>query len=153
MEMDSLKELYQEVILDHSKHPRNFGKPESCDHEAHGYNPLCGDTVNVYVSLKQDGTVLGDLAFDGKGCAISLASASLMTEILKGKTTEEARALFEQFQGLVTGKSETLDAGEETERLMVLAGVKAFPMRVKCATLPWHALQSALDGNNEATTE
>ncbi len=149
---DSLKELYQEVILDHSKAPRNFGRPESCSHEAHGYNPLCGDTINIYLTLSDDRHVEG-LSFDGKGCAISVASASLMTEILKNKTEDEAKSLFNQFHKLVTGESDELDAGEDTERLMVLAGVKQFPMRVKCATLSWHALNSALDGTSDVTTE
>jgi len=150
--MDSLKELYQEVILDHSKHPRNFGKPESFSHEAHGYNPLCGDTVNVYLSLNDDG-IVSDISFNGKGCAISVASASMMTEILKNKTRSEAEEIFEQFHNLVTGETETLPETEDGERLMVLAGVKQFPMRVKCATLSWHAVHSALNGQTDTTTE
>ncbi|MFT6557619.1 Fe-S cluster assembly sulfur transfer protein SufU [Sneathiella sp.] len=149
---DSLKELYQEVILDHSKHPRNFGKPEHFSHEAHGYNPLCGDTVNVYMTLDEQ-DIIQDVSFDGKGCAISLASASLMTEILKGKTKREALSLFDQFHKLVAADGTDLDAGEDTERLMVLAGVKQFPMRVKCATLSWHAMNSAFKGAAETTTE
>lgn len=150
--MDSLKELYQEVILDHSKHPRNFGKPDNFSHEAHGYNPLCGDTVNVYLSLNDDG-IVSDVSFDGKGCAISVASASMMTEILKNKTRSEAEEIFEQFHNLVTGETETLPETEDGERLMVLAGVKQFPMRVKCATLSWHAVHSALNGQTDTTTE
>lgn len=149
--MDNLRELYQEVILDHSKHPRNFGKLDPHSHEAHGYNPLCGDTINIFVILTDDG-VIRDISFDGKGCAISVASASLLTDIIKGKTLTEANRLFSEFHELVTGKSDELDAGEDTERLMVLAGVKQFPMRVKCATLSWHALQSALKGDHTATT-
>ena len=150
--MDTLKELYQEVILDHSKHPRNFGKLDPHSHEAHGYNPLCGDTIDIFVNLTDDG-VINDISFDGKGCAISVASASLLTDIIKGKTLAEANRLFGEFHDLVIGKSDHLNAGDDTERLMVLAGVKEFPMRVKCATLSWHALQSALKGDHEATTE
>lgn len=150
--MDNLRELYQEVILDHSKHPRNFGKLDPHSHEAHGYNPLCGDTIDIFVILTDDG-VISDISFNGKGCAISVASASLLTDIIKGKTLTEANRLFGEFHELVTGKSDALDAGEDTERLMVLAGVKQFPMRVKCATLSWHALQSALKGDHTATTE
>ncbi len=150
--MDNLRELYQEVILDHSKHPRNFGKLDPCSREAHGYNPLCGDTINIFVSLTDDG-VIHDISFDGKGCAISMASASLLTDIIKGKSISEAERLFDEFHDLVTGKSDQLDAGEDSERLMVLAGVKEFPMRVKCATLSWHALQSALHGDHDTTTE
>lgn len=150
--MDDLRELYQEVILDHSKHPRNFGKLDPCSHEAHGYNPLCGDTINIFVSLTDD-NVINDISFEGKGCAISIASASLLTDIIKGKTLSDAEQLFDGFHALVTGKNDTLDAGEDSERLMVLSGVKQFPMRVKCATLSWHALQSALHGDLAATTE
>ncbi|MCG8493280.1 MAG: SUF system NifU family Fe-S cluster assembly protein [Sneathiellales bacterium] len=150
--MESLKELYQEVILDHSRHPRNFGKPEACTHEAHGYNPLCGDTVNIYLSLSTD-EVVEDLFFDGKGCAISIASASMMTEILKNKTRSETEEIFEQFRNLVTGDKDTVPETEDGERLRVLAGVKQFPMRVKCATLPWHAVHSALNDQTDTTTE
>ncbi|MEH6405346.1 MAG: SUF system NifU family Fe-S cluster assembly protein [Sneathiella sp.] len=150
--MDDLKELYQEVILDHSKHPRNFGRLDPCSHEAHGYNPLCGDTVNVFLNLTSD-KVIEDIYFDGKGCAISMASASLMSEIVKGKTKEQAHILFENFHNLVTKDEEFQPADEDMERLLVLAGVKQFPMRVKCATLSWHALQSALNGNTDTATE
>lgn len=150
--MDDLKELYQEVILDHSKHPRNFGKLDPCSHEAHGYNPLCGDTVNVFLKLDPN-KVIEDISFDGKGCAISMASASLMSEIIKGKTEAQANTLFENFHALVTKDEEAQDLDDDMERLIVLAGVKQFPMRVKCATLSWHALQSALNGNNDAKTE
>ncbi len=150
--MDSLRELYQEVILDHSKHPRNFGKLDPCSHEAHGYNPLCGDTIDIFVTLTDDG-IIHDISFEGKGCAISMASASLLTDIIKGKSIKDAERLFDGFHDLVTGKNDQLDAGEDSERLMVLAGVKEFPMRVKCATLSWHALQSALHGDHDTTTE
>ncbi|MCR9215469.1 MAG: SUF system NifU family Fe-S cluster assembly protein [Proteobacteria bacterium] len=149
---DDLRELYQEVILDHSKHPRNFRHPDDANHEAHGYNPLCGDTLNVYLKMGHNG-LIEDAAFEGKGCAISLASASMMTEIITGKTETEAKVLFDGFQKLVKGEEATIDAGDDTERLMVLAGVKEFPMRVKCATLAWHAMSSAMDGEEEASTE
>ena len=150
--MDELRELYQEVILDHSKNPRNFRHPEDANHEAHGYNPLCGDTVNVYLKMGHNG-LIEDAAFEGKGCAISLASASMMTDIIKGKTEAEAREIFSGFKKLVTGEENDFDAGEDTDRLMMLAGVKEFPMRVKCATLPWHAMTSAMDEKPEVTTE
>ncbi|TNE40292.1 MAG: SUF system NifU family Fe-S cluster assembly protein [Alphaproteobacteria bacterium] len=150
--MEELRELYQEVILDHSKNPRNFRHPEDANHEAHGYNPLCGDTVNVYLKMGHNG-LIEDAAFEGKGCAISLASASMMTEIVKGKTETEAKELFAAFQKLVKGEEEFIDAGEETDRLMMLAGVKDFPMRVKCATLAWHAMSSAMDEKPEVSTE
>jgi nitrogen fixation NifU-like protein len=149
---DDLRELYQEVILDHSKNPRNFRHPEDANHEAHGYNPLCGDTVNVYLKMGHNG-LIEDAAFEGKGCAISLASASMMTEIIKGKTETEAKKIFEGFQQLVKGEENDFDAGEDTERLMVLAGVKEFPMRVKCATLAWHAMTSAMDDKPDVSTE
>ena len=149
---DDLRELYQEVILDHSKNPRNFRHPEDANHEAHGYNPLCGDTVNVYLKMGHNG-LIEDAAFEGKGCAISLASASMMTEIIKGKTETEAKEIFEGFQKLVKGEEELIDAGDATEKLMMLAGVKEFPMRVKCATLAWHAMTSAMDDKPEVSTE
>lgn len=148
---DDLKDLYQEVILDHSKQPRNFRHPDDCSHEAHGYNPLCGDTVTVFLKLGKDG-LIEDAAFEGKGCAISMASASMMTEIVRGKTEDEARALFENFQALVKGDTDDV-IDEDAEKLLVLAGVRQFPMRVKCATLAWHAMNSAFDGDNKISTE
>ncbi|WP_334129063.1 Fe-S cluster assembly sulfur transfer protein SufU [Sneathiella sp.] len=150
--LDDLRELYQEVILDHSKRPRNFRHPEDANHEAHGYNPLCGDTVNVYLTLGPDG-LIEDAAFEGKGCAISLASASMMTEIIKGKSVDDARELFAGFLKLVKGEDDFIDAGDASEKLMMLAGVREFPMRVKCATLAWHAMTSAIDNEEEVTTE
>jgi len=150
--LDDLRELYQEVILDHSKHPRNFRKITPCSHEGHGYNPLCGDTVNVYLELDDKSQII-DIAFDGKGCAISTASASMMTDVIKGKSVDDANTLFENFRSLATGKRDKIDAGDDTERLMILAGVKQFPMRVKCATLPWHAMHTALQGKTEISTE
>lgn len=154
--LDELRELYQEVILDHGKHPRNFRHPEQANRTAHGYNPMCGDTLFVYLTV-DDAGVITDCAFKGKGCAISLASASLMTETLKGMKEAEARALFERFHWLCTHdepppESEGLDA-EAVERLEVLSGVRAFPVRVKCATLAWHTMTAALDGKQEVSTE
>jgi nitrogen fixation protein NifU and related proteins len=147
--MMDLRELYQDIILDHGRHPRNFRKIEHPTHFAHGHNPLCGDRVTVYLSL--DGNRITDVAFQGRGCAISTAAASLMTEVLKGKTVEEARALFAQFHARVTGgepKALTEPLAEEAERLEPLTGVKAYPARVKCATLSWHALEAALKGGD-----
>ncbi len=136
-----LRELYQEVILDHNRRPRNFGALPAANHQAEGYNPLCGDQVTVLLDLV-DGRIR-DLAFQGSGCAISTASASLMTEALKGRTAEEARALFNDFHGLVTtGEGE---GSEDLGKLAVFSGVREFPMRVKCATLAWHTLLAALD--------
>ena len=151
--MIDLRELYQDIILDHGRHPRNFRKIDQPTHFAHGYNPLCGDRVTVYLSL--DGNRIADAAFQGRGCAISTAAASLMTEVLKGKTVEEARPLFSQFHARVTGgEAATLPEplAEEAERLEPLTGVKAYPARVKCATLSWHALEAALKGDGAGAT-
>jgi nitrogen fixation NifU-like protein len=145
--MMDLRELYQDIILDHGRHPRNFRKIEHPTHTAQGHNPLCGDRVTVYVTL--DGERIGDVAFEGRGCAISTAAASLMTEVLKGKTMAEAAELFAHFHARVTGADEpplTASLSADAERLEPLTGVKAYPSRVKCATLSWHALQSALKG-------
>ena len=147
--MMDLRELYQDIILDHGRHPRNFRKIEHPTHLAQGHNPLCGDRVTVYLTL--DGDRIADVSFQGRGCAISTAAASLMTEVLKGKTTEEARALFAQFHSRVTGGEPAAELpeplAEEMDRLEPLTGVKAYPARVKCATLSWHALEAALKGS------
>jgi nitrogen fixation NifU-like protein len=137
--MSDLRDLYQEVILDHNRHPRNFGKLANANRESEGHNPLCGDRVSIF--LHMEGDRIEDIAFQGSGCAISTASASLMTEALKGKSVEEARRLFHGFHDLVTtgGESESLG------KLAVFAGVREYPIRVKCATLAWHAVQAALD--------
>lgn len=137
--MSELRDLYQEVILDHYKRPRNFGKLAEANHEAEGHNPLCGDQVTVYLRV-EDG-VVRDLRFEGAGCAISTASASLMTEVLKGKTLVEINALFGRFHRLVTTEEES-EVG--LGKLAVLAGVREYPVRVKCATLAWHTLNAAL---------
>ncbi|MDA8108651.1 MAG: SUF system NifU family Fe-S cluster assembly protein [Betaproteobacteria bacterium] len=144
--MSDLRELYQEVIFDHNRHPRNFGRPRGANRSAHGYNPLCGDKVTIYLRV-EDG-VIRDAAFEGSGCAISTASASLMTEALKGKTEAEASRLFEGFHDMVTGAG----AHAELGKLEVLGGVREFPMRVKCATLAWHTLSAALKGGGEPVT-
>ncbi len=149
--MDELKELYQQVILDHNRAPRNFRVLEPHTHEAEGDNPLCGDHIDIYLNVK-DG-VIEDITFQGKGCAISKASASLMTSILKGKTVEEARALFEEFHDLVT-KEDYLPDFDKLGKLAVFAGVRAFPVRVKCASLAWHTLLQALkDPGKVVSTE
>jgi len=154
---DTLRDLYQEVILDHGKHPRNLRHPPGANHQARGYNPLCGDQVTVYLETDADGRI-ADAAFEGKGCAISIASASMMTEVLRGKTEAEARRLFDDFHRLCTEDGFTLEQAsaedrEALERLQVLSGVRTFPVRVKCATLAWHAMTAALDGETQATTE
>lgn len=147
-----LKELYQQVILDHNKSPRNFRVAEPHTHDAEGYNPLCGDQVHIYVRLKEN--VIDDISFMGNGCAISKSSASLMTTILKGKTTEEAETVFHQFHELVAGKSDELPDLESLGKLAVFAGIKEFPMRVKCASLAWHTYHSAVqDYGRTASTE
>ena len=149
--MMDLRELYQDIILDHGRHPRNARKIEGPSHFAHGHNPLCGDKVTIY--LKVAGDRIEDVSFEGRGCAISTAAASLMTEVLKGKTTAEARALFAQFHAKATGGGPVPDLpeplAEEMDRLEPLTGVKAYPARVKCATLSWHALEAALKGSGE----
>lgn len=149
--MSDLRDLYQEVIVDHYRRPRNFGRLAEANHRAEGVNPLCGDKLTLYLKLR-DG-VIEDASFEGTGCAISTASASLMTETLKGKTEAQAHALFEQFRALVTG-SEGSAAVAPLGKLAVLSGVREFPARVKCATLAWHTLQAALqDQTGPVTTE
>lgn len=147
-----LQELYQEVILDHNKNPRNFHKMESCTHHAEGYNPLCGDQLELFLVMKDD--KVEDISFVGNGCAISKSSSSLMTEILKGKTKEEAEKIFNLFHDLVTDKKLTDEEIDRLGKLAVLQGVKEFPMRVKCASLPWHTFHSAINKEEKvASTE
>ncbi len=153
--MDDLRELYQEVILEHVKNPRNKRTPQDANRHAHGHNPICGDAVEVHLKINGQG-VIEDVAFEGRGCAISVASASLMTEELMGKTEAQAQALFETFQEMCTKDDAKVAAGvdEDTlERMRVLAGVREFPMRVKCATLAWHTMSAAVAGEKEASTE
>ena len=150
--MSDLRELYQEVILDHSRKPRNFRRPDHANREAKGDNPLCGDKVAVFLTV-EDGKVV-DVGFQGRGCTISMASASLMTEIVKGKSEAEARALFESFHDEMIGKSACHGAAAgELDKLTVLSGVREYPMRVKCATLSWHTLMAALDNAQTVSTE
>ena len=144
--MTDLQDLYQELILDHGRRPRNFKRLDDATRNAEGYNPLCGDKVRIYV--KMDGDIIRDLSFEGSGCAISTASASIMTETLKGKTRADAEDLFQTFHDLVTGKEAQLDA-QELGKLEVFSGVSEFPIRVKCATLSWHTLRAALNGEGE----
>ena len=147
---DELRELYQEVILDHSKRPRNYRALENASKRAKGYNPLCGDKIDIFLRL--EGGVVTEVSFQGTGCAISTASASIMTESLKGKTLEEVESLFDAFHDLVTGKGPTGHGKEKLGKLAVFAGVQEFPIRVKCATLAWHTLRAALENKEEAVS-
>ena len=147
--MSDLNDLYQEVILDHNKRPRNFRKIEGASHHADGYNPLCGDKLSL--TMQVDGDRVADVAFEGSGCAISKASASLMTDIVKGKSVDEVRSLFERFHKMVTTPPD--QPVEDMGKLSVLAGVREFPVRVKCASLAWHTLKAALDRKEAASTE
>ena len=146
--MFELDDLYQQVILDHNRNPRNYGILEPRDGDAEGHNPLCGDRYRVY--LKMDGDRVADVSFEGEGCAISRSAASVMTEAIKGRTVEEIEELFRSFQDLVTGKSEGQDLQDGQEKLAVFAGVREFPIRIKCAVLAWHTLKAAL-GTKGAT--
>lgn len=146
--MSSLAELYQNVILEHNRSPRNFRVMENADRQAAGNNPVCGDSLTVWLRL--DGDVISDVSFHGMGCAISRASASLMTATVKGKSRGDAEAAFERFHRLVTGASAPEDA-ETLGKLAVFSGISAYPTRVKCASLPWHALKAALSADNPTT--
>ncbi len=141
--MSDLYDLYQELILDHNRRPRNRRKIDAPDHKAEGYNPLCGDRVTVFV--KVDNNMVKEVTFEGSGCAISTASASLMTESLKGKSLDEAKALFRKFHRMVTGQPAESENGPELGKLEVFSGVCRYPARVKCATLVWHTINAALD--------
>ena len=149
----NLKELYQEIILEHGKNPRNLGKANEFNKDAKGHNPLCGDNVHVYLKLNGQ-KIVEDISFEGSGCAISMASASIMTDLIKGKNEHEAKEIVEDFLGMIKEnpelKSEYLKEDEKT-KLMCLSGVKQYPMRVKCATLSWHTLTSAMDNSKEIT--
>ena len=149
----NLKELYQEIILEHGKNPRNLGKAHEFNKDAKGQNPLCGDNVHVYLKLNGQ-KIVEDISFEGSGCAISMASASIMTDLIKGKNEHEAKEIIEDFLGMIKEnpdlKSEYLKDDEKT-KLMCLSGVKQYPMRVKCATLSWHTLTSAMDNSKEIT--
>jgi nitrogen fixation NifU-like protein len=147
--MSDLRELYQQVILDHNKNPRNFRELSNPTRRVEGYNPLCGDHYTVYVQL--EGDAIKDVSFTGSGCAISKASASVMSSTVKGKSKEEAERLFETFHKLVTGDTSGLDAAD-LGRLAAFSGVSEFPARVKCATLAWHTLRTALDGQKDTVS-
>lgn len=149
--MDELFELYQEIILDHNKRPRNFRAMEDHTHCAEGNNPLCGDEISVFVKL--EGDRIADISFQGEGCAISRASASLMTTELKGKTVDEAKEELARVTGMFKGDDETPVSLEDYGNIASLSGVRRFPARIKCATLAWHALDAAIEGKGEASTE
>ena len=152
----NLKELYQEIILDHGKNPRNLGKFDNFNKDAKGHNPLCGDKVHLFLKLDENKKV-NDISFEGEGCAISMASASIMTDLMKGKSEKDAKEIINKFLDMIKEKDDIntkLVSEDEKTKLMSLGGVKKYPMRVKCATLSWHALSSALeDFQKEVTTE
>lgn len=148
--MSELSELYQEVILDHNKSPRNFHKLEGANRRADGYNPLCGDKVTIYIKL--EGDVIKEISFEGSGCAISKASASMMTDALKGKSKAEAQALFDKVHKMLMGERDPKADSLELGKLAVLSGVCQFPARVKCASLSWHTSHAALQGEKEVTS-
>ncbi|HEU4797086.1 MAG TPA: SUF system NifU family Fe-S cluster assembly protein [Pyrinomonadaceae bacterium] len=149
--MSELSELYQQVILDHNKKPRNFRKLEQANHTAEGYNPLCGDHLTIYVDLKDNS--VKEIAFEGSGCAISKAAASMMTQAVKGKSKEQAEELFNEFHSMVTGELDEETYDNSLGNLRIFAGVREFPVRVKCATLPWHTLHAALNNEQQVSTE
>jgi len=149
--MSELSELYQQVILDHNKKPRNFHKLENANRKAEGYNPLCGDQLNVYLHVADD--QVQEVSFEGSGCAISKASASMMTQAVKGKTKQEAEMLFNEFHRMATGELDEENEPNHLGRLKIFAGVRDFPARVKCATLSWHTMHAALNAQETASTE
>jgi nitrogen fixation NifU-like protein len=149
--MSELSELYQQVILDHNKKPRNFRVIEGAGRKAEGYNPLCGDQLTVYMDL--EGDVVKDVSFEGSGCAISKASASMMTQAVKGKSRAEAETLFNEFHRMVTGEMSEEAEPNHLGRLTIFSGVREFPARVKCATLSWHTMHAALKGEEVVSTE
>jgi nitrogen fixation NifU-like protein len=150
--MDDLRDLYQEMLLDHHKHPRNYRKLENANRQSEGFNPLCGDKVNVYLILRDD--VIEDIAFESAACAICTASTSIMTEVIKGKTLDEVEQLFGRFHDLVTADPEAETDTDTLGKLAIFAGVREYPIRIKCATLPWHTMQAAIKKSDDpATTE
>ena len=149
--MSELSELYQQVILDHNKKPRNFHKLENANHSAEGYNPLCGDQLKVYLHVEDD--QVKEVSFEGSGCAISKASASMMTQAVKGKTKAEAETLFNEFHRMATGELDEENEPNQLGKLTIFAGVREFPARVKCATLSWHTMHAALNNEVKASTE
>jgi len=150
LKMEDLRELYQQVILDHNKNPKNFKKIEAATHESEGYNPLCGDKIHLYLLVRDD--KIEDIGFEGSGCAISKASASVMTTEVKGKRVEEAKALFEKFKRLLMGENGNQPDLAELGRLAVFSGVRDYPVRIKCAALAWHALVAALENRRDAVS-
>ena len=149
--MSELSELYQQVILDHNKKPRNFHRLEAANHTAEGYNPLCGDQLTVYAEVEDD--TLKDVSFEGSGCAISKAAASMMTVAVKGKSKQAAETLFDEFHRMVTGELDEENEPNGLGRLKIFAGVREFPVRVKCASLAWHTLKAALEDQSLVSTE
>ncbi len=149
--MSELKDLYQEIILDHNKNPRNYGKMKDCTHKAEGYNPMCGDHYSIYLKVK-DG-IISDVTFEGAGCAISKSSASMMTANLRGKTVEDAKRMFNEFQNMMTSEKPCVEVPEDICTVEPLQGVREFPTRIKCATLIWHTMNNALNGKDESSTE
>jgi nitrogen fixation protein NifU and related proteins len=149
--MSELSELYQQVILDHNKKPRNFRRIEDANRRAEGYNPLCGDQLTVYMQLEDE--VVKDVSFEGSGCAISKAAASMMTQSVKGKTKQEAETLFGEFHRMVTGELDEQSEPHRLGRLTIFAGVRDFPARVKCASLSWHTMHAALNNQEATSTE
>ena len=149
--MSELSELYQQVILDHNKKPRNFHKLEHANYSAEGHNPLCGDQLTVYLNVDDD--QVKEVAFEGSGCAISKASASMMTQAVKGKSKEQVESLFKDFHSMVTGELDQEIEENNLGHLTIFAGVREFPVRVKCATLPWHTLHAALHKKDQVSTE
>lgn len=149
---NEMRELYQQMILSHNKNPKNFRIIENPSHYAEGHNPLCGDNLNVYLTLDGEG-VIQDISFQGSGCAISKSAASMMTEILKGKREEEARELFEQYHNLVTGKLDPEKNEHKLGKLTIFSGIWEYPARVKCASLSWHTVKAALDKEEVVSTE
>ncbi|HYY57907.1 MAG TPA: SUF system NifU family Fe-S cluster assembly protein [Pyrinomonadaceae bacterium] len=149
--MSELSELYQQVILDHNKKPRNFHKMDGANRTAEGYNPLCGDQLTVYMLLEDE--VVREVSFEGQGCAISKAAASMMTQSVKGKTKQEAEVLFDEFHRMVTGQLDEEATPNHLGRLTIFSGVRDFPARVKCASLSWHTMHAALHGQDMVSTE
>ncbi len=149
--MSELSELYQQVILDHNKKPRNFRKLENANYSAEGYNPLCGDQLTVYLDLEEG--AVRDISFEGSGCAISKAAASMMTQAIKGKTKPDIVRLFNEFHGMVTGELDEENTPNHLGNLKIFAGVRDFPVRVKCATLSWHTMNAALNKQAKISTE
>ena len=152
MSSDAQRELYQQVIIEHSKNPKNFRKIDNCSHHAEGYNPLCGDHLEVYLIINDD-QLIEDLSFEGDGCAISKSSASMMTAYLKGKTVTEAKEIFSDFHKLITGKLDPEKDAHKLGKLAIFSGIWHFPSRVKCASLCWHTMNGAIENKESISTE